>query len=131
MVAPDTKAIVAEGKLDERLPQSLDPESSLAGTEVSEETLVSELSAAPDGGLEAWLVATGEAFIPFCGLGFVNSFGIFREYYMSHQLRDKSADKTAWIGSLTSFLQFSVSALSRPLFDQYGVEVSDITPPPP
>ncbi|KAH6886287.1 major facilitator superfamily domain-containing protein [Thelonectria olida] len=79
--------------------------------------------AAPDGGIVAWLVATGAAFVFFCGLGFANSFGIFQQYYMSHQLQGDSEDKVAWIGSLSAFLQFAVGAVAGPLFDRYGAWV--------
>ena len=83
---------------------------------------------APDGGLEAWLVAVGASSIFFCTLGFTNSFGVFQEYYMTHQLRDYSANSIAWIGSLCTFLQFGVGLIGGPLFDRYGSWVGH--PPP-
>lgn len=82
-----------------------------------------QLADAPDGGLTAWLVATGAAFTFFCGLGFANSFGIFQQYYMSHQLKGSSEDKVAWIGSIAAFLQFAIGAVAGPLFDRYGARV--------
>lgn len=75
---------------------------------------------APEGGLRAWLVALGSALIFFSCLGFMNSFGVFQEYYMHNQLRGESPDKVAWIGSLMSFIQFAGGAISGPLFDRYG-----------
>ncbi|KAK7414545.1 hypothetical protein QQX98_006572 [Neonectria punicea] len=75
---------------------------------------------APDGGTEAWLVAAGAAFISFTALGYANSFGIFQQYYMTHQLKGESADKIAWIGSTAAFLQFAAGAIGGPLFDRYG-----------
>ncbi|KAL6879048.1 MFS general substrate transporter [Trichoderma novae-zelandiae] len=80
----------------------------------------SELEPAPDGGLRAWLVALGAASIFFCCLGFSNSFGTFTEYYLTHQLRHRSPDDVAWIGSLSAFLQFFVGMIGGPLFDRYG-----------
>lgn len=74
----------------------------------------------PDGGLQAWTVAAGAAFISFSAMGFANSFGIFQQYYMTHQLQGESADKVAWIGSLAAFLQFAAGAVGGPLFDRYG-----------
>ncbi|CAF3597018.1 hypothetical protein HG531_012179 [Fusarium graminearum] len=82
-----------------------------------------EFNPAPDGGLEAWLVAAGAACIFFSCLGFANSFGVLQEYYMSHQLRGHSADAIAWIGSVSTFIQFAAGALSGPLFDRYGAWV--------
>ncbi|KAJ4072967.1 hypothetical protein NW756_014430 [Fusarium oxysporum] len=79
-----------------------------------------DLSHAPDGGLQAWLVAAGSACIFFSCLGFANSFGVLQEYYMTHQLRGHSEDAIAWIGSISTFIQFAVGALSGPMFDRYG-----------
>ncbi|KAK4235374.1 major facilitator superfamily domain-containing protein [Achaetomium macrosporum] len=80
-------------------------------------------SPAPDGGARAWLVVAGAACIFFSCLGFMNSFGVFQEYYLSHQLSDQPPDNIAWIGSLTSFIQFAGGALAGPLFDRFGVWV--------
>lgn len=74
----------------------------------------------PDGGTQAWLVAAGAACIFFSCLGFANSFGVMQEYYMSHQLQGHSADKIAWIGSMSTFIQFAGGALAGPMFDRYG-----------
>jgi hypothetical protein len=79
---------------------------------------------APEGGLQAWLCAAGGACLFFCCLGFSNSFGSFEEYYLSHQLQGESPDRIAWIGSLSSFLQFASGMLGGPLFDRYGAWVS-------
>ena len=85
---------------------------------------VPSYSPAPDGGLEAWLCASGGFSILFCCLSFVNSFGTFEEYYLTHQLADKTPDDVAWIGSLCAFLQFAVGAVAGPLFDRWGSWVS-------
>ncbi len=77
---------------------------------------------APDGGLEAWLVAAGAFCIFFCCLGFSNSFGVMADYYYTHQLRGVAVSKIAWIGSLSVFLQFFSGMLAGPLFDQYGAK---------
>ncbi|KAH0848285.1 putative MFS monocarboxylate transporter [Fonsecaea pedrosoi] len=75
----------------------------------------------PDGGLRAWLVTVGAACITFSALGFTNAFGVFEEYYLSHQLTEKSPDDIAWIGSIAAFLQFAVGAVAGPVFDRYGI----------
>lgn len=82
-----------------------------------------DLDKAPDGGLRAWLTTAGTACTFFAALGFANSFGVFEEYYLSHQLKDEPADKIAWIGSLSAFLQFATGAVGGPLFDRYGAWV--------
>ncbi|CAG8942994.1 unnamed protein product [Penicillium salamii] len=84
---------------------------------------VNSLEKAPDGGLRAWLTTAGTAFTFFAALGFANSFGVFQEYYLSHQLKGQPADKVAWIGSLSTFLQLAAGAVGGPLFDRYGAWV--------
>ncbi|KAK5659692.1 hypothetical protein OQA88_902 [Cercophora sp. LCS_1] len=84
---------------------------------------IPDFGAAPDGGLQAWLVAAGGGAVFFCCLGFANSFGAMAEYYLSHQLRDHSADEVAWIGSLSVFLQFASGMVGGPLFDRFGANV--------
>lgn len=77
----------------------------------------------PDGGFRAWLVAAGAFAAFFACLGFSNSFGVMAEYYLEHQLRERSADDIAWIGSLATFLQFFSGMLGGPLFDRFGTKV--------
>lgn len=81
---------------------------------------------APDGGLEAWLVAAGASCVFFCGLGFANGWGVFQEYYMAHQLREESVDNVAWIGSISAFLSFLAGGAGGPLFDRYGAWVRSL-----
>ncbi|KAJ5691890.1 hypothetical protein N7462_001313 [Penicillium macrosclerotiorum] len=82
-----------------------------------------ELNPAPDGGFRAWLVAAGGSCIFFAALGFANSFGVFEEYYLTHQLKGQSTDKIAWIGSVASCFQFTAGAIGGPLFDRFGAWV--------
>ncbi|KAI1210769.1 MFS general substrate transporter [Annulohypoxylon truncatum] len=78
---------------------------------------------APDGGLRAWLVTIGACCVFFSALGFSNAFGVFEEYYLTHQLKEQSPDKVAWIGSLAVFLQFLMGNIGGPLFDRFGAWV--------
>ncbi|KAI1381308.1 MFS general substrate transporter [Hypoxylon crocopeplum] len=75
---------------------------------------------APDGGLRAWLVAIGASCMFFSALGFSNAFGVFEQYYLTHQLVGQSTDRIAWIGSLSVFLQLLFGSVGGPLFDRYG-----------
>ena len=84
----------------------------------------SEFGVAPDGGLQAWLAAAGGFSICFGCLGFTSCYGVLQEYYSTHQLRDKTTDDVAWIGSLASFMQFAGGAVGGPVFDRFGVWVS-------
>lgn len=83
---------------------------------------------APDGGVKAWLVAAGGAAIFFCCLGFSNSFGVFADYYLRHQLSGETPDKIAWIGSLSAFLQFAAGMVGGPMFDRFGAMVYHLAP---
>lgn len=89
-----------------------------------------ELDEAPDGGTRAWLVAAGGHTACFCCLGFLNAFGTFEEYYLTHQLSDRTADDIAWIGSLASFLQLATGLVAGPLFDRFGAKASNHPHPP-
>ncbi|KAL2843598.1 major facilitator superfamily domain-containing protein [Aspergillus pseudodeflectus] len=100
------------------------PASHTPGTPNSNEKASTDnFGPAPDGGLKAWLVAAGAACTIFSTLGFANSFGVLQEYYAVHQLRGESADRIAWIGSLSAFFQFAAGGIGGPLFDRYGAWV--------
>jgi MFS family permease len=119
MAAPDhPEAPPAQQPQDEKkhLDSTSDSESALAAVPVSPDTF----EPTPDGGARAWLVVGGAACIFFSCLGFMNSFGVFQAYYMTHQLSDRTPDEVAWIGSLSAFIQFAGGAISGPLFDRFG-----------
>ncbi|PGH00031.1 hypothetical protein GX51_06030 [Blastomyces parvus] len=77
----------------------------------------------PDGGARAWSVAAGTSGILFCTFGLANAFGVFQEYYMSHQLSDSSPSAISWIGSIQVFVLFAGALVGGPLFDQYGAKI--------
>ncbi|CAD6454327.1 5265c8df-1c99-438b-a585-f04aab271371 [Sclerotinia trifoliorum] len=74
----------------------------------------------PDGGARAWSVALGAAGVLFCTFGYINAFGVYQEYYQTHQLSHRTPSDISWIGSLQVFFLFSGSAVGGPLFDRYG-----------
>ncbi|KAI1101419.1 MFS general substrate transporter [Jackrogersella minutella] len=84
---------------------------------------VHDFGEAPDGGFRAWLVTIGASCIFFSALGFSNAFGVFEQYYLTHQLEGQSPDDVAWIGSLAMFLQFLSGNIGGPLFDRFGAWV--------
>ncbi|OTB16143.1 hypothetical protein K445DRAFT_300070 [Daldinia sp. EC12] len=100
-------------------------ENSISSIELGQEgeKVPTKLSEAPDGGLRAWLVTAGAACVFFSAMGFSNAFGVFEEYYLSHQLNGQSPDKVAWIGSLSVALQFLSGNIGGPLFDRFGAWV--------
>ncbi|KAK4228110.1 major facilitator superfamily domain-containing protein [Podospora fimiseda] len=74
----------------------------------------------------AWLVATGTGFAFFSTLGLMNSFGVFQAYYQTHQLKDETPDRIAWIGSIAACLQFILGGLTGPIFDRIGVKIIQV-----
>jgi hypothetical protein len=85
---------------------------------------ITQSGPAPDGGTRAWLNAFAGFCIFFGCLGFTSCFGVLQEYYSKHQLRDRTPDEIAWIGSLAGFMQFAGGAIGGPAFDRYGAWVS-------
>jgi hypothetical protein len=77
-------------------------------------------SAAPDGGLAAWLVILGVWCCSFCSYGWMNSIGIFQEYYQDHLLRGYSASTISWIPSLEVFLMTAMGPFVGLIYDRYG-----------
>jgi len=77
-------------------------------------------SAAPDGGLAAWLVIAGAFSVNVCTLGYLNTFGIYEAYYAATFLSHKTPSQIAWIGSLQLFFLFFAGVVAGPLFDLYG-----------
>ena len=117
-VQEDSQPAPAQELHDEKkhLDSTSDSESARATVPASPDNF----SPVPDGGTRAWLVVAGAGCIFFSCLGFMNSWGVFQAYYTTHQLRDHSPDKVAWIGSLAAFIQFAGGAVTGPLFDRYG-----------
>jgi hypothetical protein len=93
----------------------------------------------PEGGARAWSVAAGATGIIFCSLGYCNAFGyvnvlelrsssiswltidsIFQNYYLTHQLSNKTPSQISWIGSLQVFFLLSGNVIGGPLFDRFG-----------
>ncbi|KAJ5588630.1 hypothetical protein N7537_011308 [Penicillium hordei] len=77
----------------------------------------------PEGGLRAWSVVAGAFCISFCTFGYLNAYGVFQNYYSTHQLMDKSASTIAWIGSVQTCLLLGGGIVGGPLFDKYGAKV--------
>ncbi|KAH8880812.1 MFS general substrate transporter [Thozetella sp. PMI_491] len=75
---------------------------------------------APDGGVVAWLVVLGAWCTSFCSFGWLNSVGVFQEYYASGPLRGYSSSTIAWIPSLQVFFMMAMGPIVGKLFDKYG-----------
>jgi MFS family permease len=77
----------------------------------------------PDGGARAWSVAAGAAGVLFSTFGYANAFGVYQEYYETHQLRNESPSAISWIGSLQVFFLLGGNLFGGPLFDRFGAKV--------
>lgn len=63
----------------------------------------------------------------FSTVGFMNAFGVFQEYY-THDLLSSNAPSTiAWIGAVSIFFLFSISAGAGAMLDAFGPKVSITT----
>ncbi|KKK14093.1 hypothetical protein P175DRAFT_0428954 [Aspergillus ochraceoroseus IBT 24754] len=71
----------------------------------------------------ACLAILGSFVGAFCTVGFINSFGVFQEYYLRHQLSDESESTVAWLGGISIFFVFFSSVVSGPLLDVFGPRV--------
>ncbi|KAF2105996.1 major facilitator superfamily domain-containing protein [Lophiotrema nucula] len=75
---------------------------------------------APDGGAAAWLVVFGTWCTSFCSFGWLNSIGVFQEYYQNDLLRDYSPSTISWIPSLQIFLMMGLGPFVGTIYDHYG-----------
>jgi hypothetical protein len=132
MTSPTTPHSESASKISLHEKSNIDIEKSPSSPDQPKPTTLDEEIAAfgpaPDGGLKAWLNAAGAFCIFFACLGFTSCFGVLQQYYSTHQLKDHSMDQIAWIGSLSSFIQFAGGAIGGPMFDRYGVWVSQHIP---
>ncbi|OGM42378.1 MFS monocarboxylate transporter [Aspergillus bombycis] len=69
---------------------------------------------------QACLTILGSFTGLFCTVGFMNSFGVFQEYYGKGQLADKSESTIAWLGAISIFCIFFISVFSGQLLDMFG-----------
>lgn len=52
--------------------------------------------------------------------GWINSIGVFQEYYQTHQLKQYSSSTISWIPSLLTFIMFFGGPFVGRLYDQFG-----------
>ncbi|KAH8667743.1 major facilitator superfamily domain-containing protein [Ilyonectria robusta] len=77
-------------------------------------------SDAPNGGTTAWLVVLGAWCTSFCSFGWINSVGVFQEYYQNNMLKDYSASTISWIPSLQIFFMMGMGPIIGMVYDRYG-----------
>lgn len=78
---------------------------------------VTNLSAAPDGGLTAWLVVVAVNLVLFSTFGIANTWGVFQAYYEENILPNTSPSTIAWIGSAQYALVYFPALATGRMFD--------------
>lgn len=120
---------------DEEKQQQIDDNSDATAVDDGQNT------AAPDGGLQAWLVVLGAWCASFCSYGWINStflpafrlrqneekltvtgVGIFQQYYEEGPLHNYSPSQISWIPALQIFFMSFMGPFIGVLFDRYGPE---------
>jgi hypothetical protein len=74
----------------------------------------------------ALLVVIGAFTCLFCTVGFLNSSGVFIEYYTHEQLSTESPSTIAWLGAISIFFLFALSPGVGALLDVFGPKVSSL-----
>ncbi|KIM41326.1 hypothetical protein M413DRAFT_146525 [Hebeloma cylindrosporum] len=72
----------------------------------------------PDGGRQAWLAVLGSFIFQFVTFGYINSFGVYQDYYARQYLTGSSPSDIGWIGGVQIFLNFSLGIITGPAFDR-------------
>jgi hypothetical protein len=106
-------------------------QNSITAVEFSEEKTTPDspdFGEAPDGGSRAWLVAAGGGLHLLLMSGLLEPIRCFSRILITHQLREESLDKIAWIGSLSAFIQFAAGSIGGPLFDRFGAWACHLAP---
>ncbi|KAE8154369.1 major facilitator superfamily domain-containing protein [Aspergillus avenaceus] len=73
-----------------------------------------------DGGIDAWSVVLAAWCNSFCSFGWLNSVGIFQDYYERTMLKQYPSSTIAWIPSLQIFFMLAASPFVGFLYDHYG-----------
>ncbi|KAL9082942.1 MAG: hypothetical protein Q9165_008723 [Trypethelium subeluteriae] len=73
-----------------------------------------------DGGFHAWLVCFGVWCAFTSSFGWLNSVGVFQDYYQKHFLQNYSNLDISWISSVQVFMIFSGGIVFGKLFDDNG-----------
>lgn len=87
--------------------------SSTSNTEQPAENTVELL----EGGTQGWLTLLGSTLVQFAGVGYINAFGVYQDFYVREYLTKYSPSAIGWIGGIQLFLMFSSGLLTGSAFD--------------
>ncbi|KAJ6780206.1 hypothetical protein PWT90_01933 [Aphanocladium album] len=92
----------------------------LSDSEKATQAIQSQPTPPPDGGTTAWLVVLGAWCTAFCSFGWLNSIGVFQQYYQKVLLHNENASTVSWIPSLQIFFILGMGPIVGTLYDRYG-----------
>ncbi|KAF8882756.1 MFS general substrate transporter [Gymnopilus junonius] len=72
----------------------------------------------PEGGFQAWAAVAGGFLAQFTCFGYINSFGVYQDFYVRRYLTNFTPSDIGWIGGIQIFLNFSLGAFSGMIFDR-------------
>ncbi|KAG1731650.1 major facilitator superfamily domain-containing protein [Suillus paluster] len=98
--------------------EKLDDLEELGRKQSSESSTSSTESEPLDGGRRAWATAFGSFLVQFCGYGYLNSFGVYEDFYTRIYLTNQPPSAISWIGALNSFLVANLTLISGLLYDR-------------
>ena len=87
-------------------------------TELEDEVDSTTSPSIPDGGTRAWLCVFGGFLGTFVTFGYLNSYGVWQEYYRRTTLANKTASEISWIGAFQYFLTYAPAAPIGQMFDR-------------
>ncbi|KAF9045373.1 MFS general substrate transporter [Panaeolus papilionaceus] len=71
-----------------------------------------------EGGLQAWLTILGAWLVQYTSFGYINSFGVYEDFYVREYLSSFTPSDIGWIGGVQIFLTFSCGAFTGRIFDK-------------
>ncbi|KAI0047511.1 MFS general substrate transporter [Auriscalpium vulgare] len=77
----------------------------------------------PDGGAQAWMTLIGAYLVVFSASGYINSFGVYEDFYVREYLSSHSSSSISWIGGAQTCCLFSVG-----IFSGYAMDVGYFRP---
>ncbi|KAF8882755.1 major facilitator superfamily domain-containing protein [Gymnopilus junonius] len=91
----------------------------VAVEDVKEETKSdAEVLTFPEGGFYAWAAVAGGFLTQFTCFGYINSFGVYQDFYVRNFLTASTPSDIGWIGGVQIFLNFSLGAITGRIFDR-------------
>ncbi|KAH8694998.1 major facilitator superfamily transporter [Talaromyces proteolyticus] len=78
------------------------------------------LHAFPEGGTDAWLTVAGASASLFVSFGWINSIGLFQEFFQDDLLPEYTPSEIAWIPSLMLLFMFIGGIFIGKVFDDDG-----------